>query len=302
VNSGRVGHGLAISVLMACHNRADQTLRCLSALKGQNALHGITVKVILVDDGSSDGTSERVAADFPEVQILRGDGTLFWNRAMHTACGVALASSCDFVLWLNDDTVLYPDALKTLLLAHESLASHISQPLIVVGTLCDRDKHCVSYGGWRTTNRLNPADCRRIAPADKAVECDTMNGNCVLISHRALLATGNLDPVFTHSMGDLDYGFRARRAGCRIWVAPGFVGECRVNEGKGLWTDQSLPWLERVWRMLGPKGLPPSQWLAFTRRHSGPFWLLFWMNPYIKMLWAGLCASVARTRNGSGRR
>lgn len=279
---------LEICVLIACHNRVSQTLCSLDALKSQLLGDDIKVKVVLVDDGSTDGTSKKVAAQFPNVHILHGDGSLYWNRAMHLACKEAIASPCDFVLWLNDDTVLYPDALQTLLNTFNKLRQDVSSRLIIVGALCDPDRHCLSYSGWRTKNRWNPADCVKIAPAEKPIECDTMNGNCVLISQAALFATGNLDPVFTHAMGDMDYGFRARRAGCNIWLAPGFVGECQVNEGRGLWSDQSLAWGVRLRKMLGPKGLHPKEWFVFTSRHSGPFWFAYWISPYMKLCLQGL--------------
>jgi len=277
-----------VSVLITCHNRKVKTLACLDALFNNTLSGEYSLEVIFVDDGSTDGTSEKISAKFPDVHILHGDGNLFWNRAMHLACKEAQATSCDFAVWLNDDTVLYPDALQTLLNTFNTLRRDVTSRLIIVGALCDPVSHTLSYSGWRTRNRWNPADCVKIAPAEMPIECDTMNGNCVLISRDALQATGNLDPVFTHAMGDMDYGFRARRAGCDIWLAPGFVGECQTNDGKGLWSDRSLPWRERFRKLLGPKGLPPKEWFVFTRRHSGPFWFVYWIFPYVKFCFQGL--------------
>jgi len=91
-----------------------------------------------------------------------------------------------------------------------------------------------------------------------------MNGNCVLIPRSAAERVGNLDARFTHRMGDLDYGFRARRAGCALWIAPGYVGTCAANAP----ADETLPVRERWRRLLGPKGLPPREWWVFTWRHN----------------------------------
>ena len=44
---------------------------------------------------------------------------------------------------------------------------------------------------------------------------------------------GNIDGAFIHSMGDLDYGLRARKLGCSIWTAPSFVGTCSRNSLDG---------------------------------------------------------------------
>ena len=94
--------------------------------------------------------------------------------------------------------------------------------------------------------------------------------------------TGNIDPGYTHGMGDMDYGLRAKQAGCQIVVAPGFHGYCSANDGAGLWTDTTLPLLERWQKLLGPKGLPLQEWKLFTRRHAGGLWVINWLWPYVK--------------------
>jgi GT2 family glycosyltransferase len=288
-----------IIVAMACHNRVEATLNCLRQLAVQDVDHGTKLRTIVVDDGSTDGTSHRVAREFPDVTVLQGDGTLFWNRGMHLACSKAIEHQSEFILWLNDDTYLYPNGVSELLRTYDILAGKGDRKLIVVGAVRDPERNCLTYGGWRSQSKLNPAACSRIDMVDRPTECETMNGNCVLISREAFLATGNLDVVFSHAMGDFDYGFRARSAGCQIWIAKGFVGECHINDGKGLWSDKSLSWRERWRRMMGPKGLPPREWFVYTRRHSGLFWPIFWINPYVRMLWTGVqqCFALGRERH-----
>ena len=277
-----------LCVLMASHNRKQLTLRCLESLFSQEPRDAFAIKAILVDDGSTDGTTIAVKSRFPEVQVLVGDGSLFWNRAMHMACEEALRSQCEMVLWLNDDVALYPNALRKLFDAHHALGGEAVAGPIIVGALQDPSTLLLSYSGWRSRNGWNPADCVKCEPSDVPVQCDTLNGNCVLMSRGALEIIGNLDKRFHHSMGDFDFGFRSRRAGCQIWIAPGFVGECRINEGVGLWTDRLLPWTDRLRKLLGPKGLPPAEWLVFTSRHSGPLWIGFWLYPYLKFGVQGL--------------
>ena len=71
-----------------------------------------------------------------------------------------------------------------------------------------------TYGGWRCARGRGPLHMESVAPASEPTPCDTFNGNCVLVPAAAMRALDNLDPAFTHSMGDLDLGLRARWA-CR---------------------------------------------------------------------------------------
>ena len=98
------GEMTSIAVLMTCHNRVNSTLECLAHLYEQTALDRVVLSVYLVDDGSSDGTGEQVHERFPDVNVLKGDGSLFWNGGMHRAFGEALKVGFDYYLWLNDDT------------------------------------------------------------------------------------------------------------------------------------------------------------------------------------------------------
>ena len=106
-----------LAVLITCHNRRAKTIKCLKALFNQADTKNIRIKVFLVDDGSTDKTSNEVMALFPEVVIIQGDGNLFWARGVALAWKESLKSKeiFDYYLWLNDDTFLYNTAIKQLL-------------------------------------------------------------------------------------------------------------------------------------------------------------------------------------------
>ncbi len=95
-----------IAVLITSHNRREMTLACLDALVANRLPSAVTLAVILVDDGSMDGTPEAVRQRFPDVEVLPGTGRLYWNGGMRRAFGHALAAGFDAYLWLNDDTFL----------------------------------------------------------------------------------------------------------------------------------------------------------------------------------------------------
>lgn len=270
-----------LCALLTVFNRKAQTLACLERLEAQAREAAARLRVILVDDGSSDGTAAAVRQRFPGATVVQGSGQLYWNGGMRLAFEVAWREDPDLYLFLNDDTLLLPGALERMLATHRALAASGDHLGIVVGSTLDPSSGRHSYGGWRTGPWHNPGRFQRVEPGAEAQRCDTMNCNCALLPREVARRVGNLDPAFTHSMGDFDYGLRARRSGCSLWVAPGWVGECAENAGEFLRKGGAR---ERWRRLLGPKGLPPREWLTFTSRHFGPFWLLHFAWPYAKGL------------------
>lgn len=287
-----------VRVLLTVHDRKAHTLACLARVAAQRGDAGAEVGVVLVDDGCTDGTADEVRARFPDVRVVTGPGTLFWNGGMRRALEVARADDPDFYLLLNDDTHLRPGALRTLLATHAERARTEGRAGVVVGSTVDPGTGRHSYGGWRRGGRLVPIRMTLLAPGEEPLPCDTMHGNCVLVPREVVRSIGGLDAAYTHSMGDLDYGFRVVRAGFGLWLAPGYLAECRANSGEGLFSEAALAPRERWRRLLGPKGLPPGEWLTFTSRHAGPLWPLSFCWPYLKV-WLGALRRRPRARRAA---
>ena len=267
-----------IAVLMTCHNRRETTLSCLAALYRQEN----DFDVYLVDDGSSDGTADAVNREYPQVRILQGDGNLFWVGGMRMAFAEAMENVHDYYLWLNDDTILEPQAISKLLEIYHELASQDKADSIVVGSTKDSATGEPTYGGAVKSKRWYSNKFEFLEPKQELQECDTMYGNCVLITHSVATKVGNIDSGFIHSLGDLDYGLRARKLGCSIWVAPEYIGTCSQNSVSGSWVDLDLSIYERLEKVLDRKAFPLQAWTKFTKRHSGSLWFLYWFLPYIR--------------------
>jgi GT2 family glycosyltransferase len=269
-----------IAVIMTCFNRLKTTLACLRALNQQT----VTFDTYLTDDGSSDGTSDAVKALYPQVQILQGDGNLFWVGGMRLAFEAALKRDYEYYLWLNDDTLLEANAFEHLLANHQELSKQGHENSIVVGSTRDGLTGKASYGGAVKSQQWYSNKYNFVGASQTLQECDTMFGNCVLIPRSVARKVGNIDAAFIHTLGDIDYGLRARKNGCSVWVAPGYIGTCSKNSVKNSWVDTKLSVIERLKKVTQVKAFPIKPWSVFCHRHSGKFWFMYWCLPYIRAI------------------
>lgn len=247
-----------VATLLTVFNRKEKTLKCLQNLYAQLPIEGYEVDVYLTNDGCTDGTPEAVAEQFPEVNIIQGDGTLFWNRGMYTAWEVAAKGDYDFYLWLNDDVVLLDGAILTIL--HES--SQKQDQSVIIGSMRASESETITYGG-----RLNK---EKITPNGHLQLCDTMNGNLVLVPKTVYNKVGNLDWHYSHSLGDLDYGYRVRKAGFDIYTSSKYSGICDLNVSKPKWIRPEVPIFDRVKNLYSPLSYSdPREYFYYERKNLG---------------------------------
>lgn len=276
----------SIAVLLTCYNRVQETINCLDVVFRQTASDCLNIKVILVDDGSTDGTAEVVKGKYPQVQVLMGDGNLFWNRGMHLAFGEALEKGFDYYFWLNDDTILHDGAIRQMLDSHRELSERGRADSIVVASTRDPVSGDFTYGGYKRRRSLSSLGLRLVPPSDTLLRCDTFCGNSVLIPSQVADRVGNVNSVYQHRWGDVDYGLRALEQDCEIWVAPGFLADCDDNPLADKWRDPKLSIRERIREFHSLKGLGKHDWPVFVRCHGGVFWCYIWLKPYLRIIYS----------------
>jgi GT2 family glycosyltransferase len=203
-----------IAVLLTCHNRKDKTIECLTALYTQAGLGELyTIEVFLVDDASTDGTGEAIKNQFPKVNIILGNGNLFWNRGMHLAWKTAIAiKDFDYYLWLNDDTFLFENAINNML----EVAEETQNQAAICGSTFSLENKKISYGGNSKQGAL-------LIPNGSLQETFSFNGNVVLVPKFVYDKVGILDPRFPHAIGDFEYALRIRKNKLKSFISNDFV-------------------------------------------------------------------------------
>jgi GT2 family glycosyltransferase len=273
----------SVAILLTCHNRREKTISCLESVYNQDYGCELEKKVVLVDDGSTDGTASAIRDRFPGVNLVEGDGTLYWNGGMRVAMNHAMEFQPNFYLLLNDDTTLYSDAVARLVKEHQGLRERREVPIALVGSTRDPDTGKVNYGGWEAKKWYNSLHTEIVRPKNRPVQCDTFNANCVLLGRNVVSTVGNLDPSFIHGFGDYDYGFRLTEKGGEVWVASGVHGECVRDHGERPWYDSERSWKERIEALRDVKAEPLGERLIYARRHGGMFWPVAWLSPYLRV-------------------
>ena len=218
-----------VEVVTPVHNRKDLTLACLRSLWSSD-LSGIDLHVIIVDDGSTDGTADAVRQEFPDTEIITGSGSLWYTAGMNVCLEAAVKRDPDFVLAINNDCEFDPEFLQHML--ETAQANDRSVVGAVLVNWDDRQsifqvapKWNVWWGGMRhwvkqTIDTL-PARPWRV---------ELIVGNCLLLPASAIREVGVMDAKRLPQYGDAEYTPRMRRAGYQLLIDPRARVFCKPND------------------------------------------------------------------------
>jgi GT2 family glycosyltransferase len=197
-------------IVIPVHNRLSLTRECLLSLHRQTRSG---FKIVVVDDGSTDGTSEMIKLEFPDVSVLRGDGNLWWTRATNIAVQHALDCGAEYVMTLNDDVIATEDFVEKMMFWAGR------EPKALLGAIAL--EHAVRvpiYGGeiinWKLASRTRLVDILRADEQHGLHRVTHLPGRGLLIPAEVFRKIGLFDAEhFPQSFADQDFTHRATRAG-----------------------------------------------------------------------------------------
>ena len=239
-----------INIVIPVFNRKKYTRQCLECLVAQTYRN---FRIIVVDDGSTDGTSEMIEQDFPSVVLLHGNGNLWWTEGTNWGVRYALMHEVkgeeNFVLTLNDDTKVEANYLQTLIDAYE-----LHKPCLI-GSVCVDSENPDKLEFAGTAFELYTAGGKNLAadyhysyPELKAkaawLSSDSLSGRGALIPMIVFKKIGLYDATnYIHYMSDIDFSVRARKAGFPLVVNTNSLVYEYVNE-TGIQTERRISWKE----------------------------------------------------------
>lgn len=265
-----------LTVCIVSYNAVDD-VRC--ALASIRDFAGVVTEVVVVDNDSADTTREMIAAEFPDVQLIRNTSNEGYSPAMNLAFARARGQ---YVLALSQDAQLKPGAAQALvdfMEAHTDAGACGPRTIDGDGKIVTTLHHpSLMLGLWtqlipvKSWLRRQPALRRwltRLYPNSSGMTSDygtshpvaVIDGGCILFRRSALDAIGSLDPCLMQGPDDYDSCFRLHRAGFKVW----YVAEAEIvhrTYAKDDLHQLSVAYLRTQ--------LP--QWSYLYSKYHGPFW------------------------------
>ena len=200
-----------VYIIIPVHNRKAITLQCLDTLDKNGDLK--KYYIIVVDDGSTDGTSEAIQSLYPDIIILAGDGNLWWTGAIKKGMEYAYEKGAEYFIWLNDDCLVAEKAIESLIL----FCCKNSKTIIGSQGYQSNNRELIAFGGHIKKNQLFQAiDC----PFNTILQCDVVSGNLVCLPRLIIDTVGypNAD-LYPHYLGDFIFLIKAKKQGFKIYVS-----------------------------------------------------------------------------------
>lgn len=212
----------SVFIIIGAHNERENVKRLLNCINSQSYRF---IQTILIDDGSSDGTTAYVENKFPSVKIFRGDSNLWWTGCIYEGViqALKLAKLNDFILTVNSDCTFDKDFVSVL------VATSIKYKNALVGSLIlgKTDDQTIYDAGiqidWMN-GKLIPLGPKNIGelPHDFKVQrhIDTLTTKGTIYPVEVFRKIGNFDKKhLPHYLSDYEFACRAKKAGFKLCLS-----------------------------------------------------------------------------------
>ncbi len=255
------------AVIILNWNSCEMTAECIRSVVAMDAEN---YDIVVVDNGSCDGSVEYLRREFPQITVLPQDRNLGFAAGCNIGIRHALAADFKYVLLLNNDTVVDGHFLRALVDEAERIpTAAVLSPKIYFSDLPDRfwwagGTFSLWTGIPQHVGRKQVDSGQYDSP--RAIHWAT--GCAALIRTRALRRQGLFDERFFGNAEDLDLSVRLRLAGYRIWYVP------RAK----LWHKEGVDYRKNVGEYIR-KFTATRNLLWVMQKHAAPIqWLTFLPN------------------------
>jgi GT2 family glycosyltransferase len=227
-----------LSIIIVNWNTKDLLLRCLNAI--YQTVRAVEMEVIVVDNGSKDGSVAAAVERFPKARFIQNQMNLGFARANNQALSVAAGR---YLLLLNPDTVVRDRAIENLLSFMEA------DPKVGVagGQLINPDgskQNSIANFPTLATELLNKSLLRWLFPGrfpgkervyGEPIEVESVIGACMMVRGKTVEEVGPLDEGYFLFLEETDWCYRMKKAGWKVYHVP--AAQVYHFQGKSAETD-----------------------------------------------------------------
>jgi GT2 family glycosyltransferase len=208
--------GVAVVILNT--NRRKDTLECLQSVSSNRYK---PLSIIVIDNSSTDGSVEAIRTSFPEVQVFILEKNKGYAGNNNVGIDLAIKNAADWILVVNEDTIMSPDCIEALVTAVEGfpeigvvgpLVYHNDEPDVIqsAGALMDKN--------WRPYHiGQNEKDSHQYSEPRFV---DWISGCAIMFRRKLLEQIGGFDEHFFYYNEEVELCHRARKAGWKVLFVP----------------------------------------------------------------------------------
>ncbi len=215
------------SIIIPVHNGLGYTKNCITTILSILNDSGIDYNqapIVVVNDGSTDGTGEWIRESYPFIHLLNGDGNLWWSGGINAGVRYAIDNlNVDYILLWNNDITPAADYFKQV----QKIINKAESPEIICSVVYDKDQPdiIISTGCYFNTKtgtlRLINYHVKESELTTEKLIINSFGGMGTLIRKDVFQKIGFFDEVnFPQYYGDTDFGLRSSMAGFKITLNP----------------------------------------------------------------------------------
>ena len=245
-----------ISLIVPIYNRLEVTKKGLQYIAASIAHYhkvtatenGFLANIVIVDDGSTDGSADWIEANYPDVTVIRSKGDLWWTGAVNVGIDHCIKEwlNLEAIVLQNDDVIVDEDWFLNLVTA----AKENPNSLIGCATSTMADKNKVTYGGrqlhpWFATEQLlNIGLSKQSFPKGHVVPSFDLYGRGLYIPATVFQKIGLFNQEQFKHRGDMDIPLRAKKAGFKLLVSYDAIVYEFPEHAFGLDSQKKISWKE----------------------------------------------------------
>ena len=236
-----INNNKKVAIVIVSYNSSSKLEACLTSLKKQTYPWEL-VDLILVDNNSLDDSIKIAIRHFPSIRIIKNSENQGFAKANNQAYELAKTLQVDYLVLLNDDTIVTPQWLDYLIETAESnqqiAAVQAKLMLWPEKDLINSLGNALTFLGFGYCNYYR----RPYSPILKSLELPYPSGAAVAIKMIVLEKAGLFDEIFFMYHEDVDLGWRLRLLGFKIILEPKSIVYHQYNFSKA---DYKYYYMER---------------------------------------------------------